>query len=125
MLVVGIRRVTIAGRCAYAFGRDAAAVSRWRRQASGPAGAERRPTPPSELAQDPILRMCPERPRHVQQSLPLPRQPHGLHPPVRIGHAFDYAIALEKIHATRERRLVDGERTLELSQVGFAALDDG
>jgi hypothetical protein len=61
-------------------------------------------------AKNPRLRVCPERPRHAQQLPPLPREPQCLDPPVRIGHTFDNTIALEKVHAAGERRLVDGER---------------
>jgi len=48
----------------------------------------------AELAEDPVLRLCPERPRHVQPSFPLSRESHCLDPPVRIGHTFDHTIAL-------------------------------
>ena len=47
----------------------------------------------AEFAEDPVLRLCPERPRHAQQSFPLPREPHCLDPPVRIRHTFDYELA--------------------------------
>src|SRR5881397_1798288 len=79
----------------------------------------------AELAEDPALRLCPERPRHVQQSFPLPRQSHCLDPPVQIRHTFDDAIALQTVDAARECRLIYGERTLEVSEVGFASASDG
>jgi len=46
-----------------------------------------------EFAEDPILRLGPERPPHGQQSFPLPREPHGFDPPVGIGHTLDHTIA--------------------------------
>ena len=68
----------------------------------------------TELTQHPVLRLCPERPRHVQHSFPLPREPHCLDPPVRIRRTLDHTFALQKVDTAGERRLIDGERTLEV-----------
>src|SRR5262245_13780504 len=75
----------------------------------------------AELAEDPVLRLCPEWPRDAQHSFPLPREPYRLDPPVRIGHTFDHTLALQKVDAARECRLIGGERALELSQVRLAS----
>ena len=68
------------------------------------------PCRPPELAEDPVLRLCPQRPRNAQHSSPLPREPHCFDPPVVVGHTFDDTITLQKVEAAGKRRLVDGQR---------------
>src|SRR6266511_4216216 len=71
-------------------------------------------------AQDKVLRLGPERPRYLQGTSPLRCEPHGLDAPVGVRSTLDHTIALQKVEASRQRRLVDGQRVLELLQVRLA-----
>src|SRR5262249_54510690 len=83
------------------------------------------PCPRPQFPEDLGLRLCPERPRNAQHPSPLPRELHCFDPPVVVGHAFDETITLQKVEAAGKRRLVDGQRSLEFSQVRLAAVRDG
>jgi len=83
------------------------------------------PPLPSQFAEDLILRLGPERPRDLQDSCPFGCEPHRLDAPIRVRAALDQTIALQKVEAARQRRLVDGERVLELLQVRLTHAPDG
>jgi len=80
--------------------------------------------PAGRAREDPVLRLA-QSGRARAAVVPFPSEPHGFDPPVGIGHTLDHTIALQKVDAPREGRLIDGERLLELSQVGFASASDG
>jgi len=78
----------------------------------------------SQRAQDLALRLGPQGPRLLQGSSPPCREPHRLDPPVGVRRPLDHAGALQEAKAARQRRLVDGELTLQLLQTGLTEAGD-
>src|SRR5262249_47822685 len=78
------------------------------------------PSPRAQVPQHLVLSLGPERARNVQHPSALPREPHRLDAPVGVRTTVDRPIPLKKLEAPRQRRLVDGERVLELPQIRLA-----
>ena len=83
------------------------------------------PCPRAQFPEHLVLGLCPEWPRNVQHPSSPCREPHCPDPRVGVGHTFDETITLQKVEAARQGRLVDGQHSLELSQVRRAATRDG
>ena len=83
------------------------------------------PCPCPHLAQELLLRPGPEWSGTFQGSGPSGCQPHGLDAPVVVRNALDHAVSLQETEAARQRRLIDGERVLELAEVRLTHARDG
>src|SRR5262245_31428672 len=78
-----------------------------------------------QLAEHPVLSAGPERARRLERFSPFGCQRHRLNAAVEVRNTVDRSIALQELEAPRQRRLVDGERVLELPQIRLARTCDG
>src|SRR4029077_10191925 len=79
----------------------------------------------AQLAEYPVLRPQPERPGRGEGPPALGGEPPRPGPPVRIRDPLGDPVPLQEREAPGQRRLVDGEDVLELTQVGFPPPGDG
>lgn len=79
----------------------------------------------TELSEYDALRSSPAPPRGIQGSSASRCQSYRPDARVGVRSALAHAIVLEDIEAARQRRLVDGERVLELLQRGLAQALEG
>src|SRR2546426_5257022 len=84
-----------------------------------------RPRGRTQLAEHLALSAGPERARGLEGSSPLGCQRHRLDAAVGMRNTLDRTIPLQELEASRQRRLVDGERVLELPQIRLAQTCDG
>src|SRR2546426_294419 len=78
-----------------------------------------------QLAEHPILSAGRERARRLEGFSPFGCQRHRLDAAVGMRNTVDCTIPLQELEAPRQRRLVDGERVLELPQIRLAQTCDG
>src|SRR2546422_475303 len=79
----------------------------------------------AQLAESPVLSAGPERARRLEGFSPFGCQRHRLDAAVGMRNTVDCTIPLQELEAPRQRRLVDGERVLELPQIRVAQTRDG
>ena len=84
-----------------------------------------RPSVRPHLTEDLLLRLAPQRTCDVQGTSAFRCEPHGLNPPVGVRRPLNQTIALQKLEAAREGRLIDRQRILELFEIRLVLARDG